>query len=317
MSSIVEPQTARPLPSVSRQVVRGLLAALVIGLGFAVVAALVTGQRPWSSDRWANLFGDPQITLADGVAASDAPATGSMVTVDPSVLKLGTSTAALEKAFGSPVRELRTPAEVARAGGGQVDAETLRVQRWFSTPMGAASFLHSPSGQVPVVSLAGAPDVVATDPGRRAQLAQQFVRALGFAAGTGLPAGTAVKIEESQVNTNTIVTAVLTVGGSPTSGFWGENRLIFDASGHLTSALLWGAPVVAVEPYAMVSASSAFDDLRHHRAGALGEVGGLPVVVEEFRLGAGAKVLGGAAEIPAAWTFREGTQWFPIYPNER
>jgi hypothetical protein len=72
-----------------------------------------------------------------------------------------------------------------------------------------------------------------------------------------------------------------------------------------------------VEPAAVGSAARAFDDLRHHRSYAVGDVAGLPVTVEEFRLSAGARILGGELDTPPTWTFREGTQWFPIYPNER
>ena len=313
MSSIVEPQQSRPLPSVSRQLVRGLLAALAIGLGFALVAALVTGQRPWTSDRWATLFGDPQITLADGVVASDAPATGSMVTVDPSVLKLATSTAALEKAFGSPVRQLTTPAEVARAGGGTVDAQLMTSWRFFSTPMGVVTITHL-TPVVPIVSLGGAPDLVVTTPEARAALADRFARGVGFAAGAGLPAGTSLQVVETVVNTTIVVTVDVLAGRAPMLGAYAEDRLVFDAGGHLTSALVWATPVVAVGPAAVSSAATAFDDLRHHRTMALGQVAGLPVTVEELRLGAGATVVGGDTEAAPAWTYREGTQWFPIYP---
>lgn len=312
MSSIVEPQQSRPLPSVSRQLVRGLLAALAIGLGFALVAALVTGQRPWTSDRWATLFGDPQITLADGVVASDAPATGSMVTVDPSVLKLATSTAALEKAFGPPVRELRTPAEVASAGGGQIDASYLEARRFFSTPLGVVTI--SRLSPVPVVMLTGAPDVVATTAQARAAMAERFARGVGFGAGAGLPAGTSLNIVETAANTNSVVTVGVLSGTTPMLGNFGENRLVFDHAGHLTYALTWATPVVAVGPAPVSSAATAFDDLRHHRTWALGQVAGLPVTVEELRLGAGATVVGGDTEAAPAWTYREGTQWFPIYP---
>jgi len=209
MSSIVEPQTARPLPSVSRQVARGLLAALAIVAVLALATSLVTGRQPWTTDRWAQLFGDGQITLAAGVVPSEAPATSSVVTVDPSVLELGTSTRALERAFGSPVTEVAIPSDPSLPA--QVEAQ----DHLYRTPLGSVRFfVQEPSAVgVPLIIVRALDrSVVAATPEARAALVRKVTAGIGFTAGDHVPAEVAVATSEQVSDGHIEVMSRLAVG---------------------------------------------------------------------------------------------------------
>ncbi len=317
MSSIVEPQTARPLPSVSRQVARGLLAALAIVAVLALATSLVTGRQPWTTDRWAQLFGDGQITLAAGVVPSEAPATSSVVTVDPSVLELGTSTRALERAFGSPVTEVAIPSDPSLPA--QVEAQ----DHLYRTPLGSVRFfVQEPSAVgVPLIIVRALDrSVVAATPEARAALVRKVTAGIGFTAGDHVPAEVAVATSEQVSDGHIEVMSRLAVGPDGTTaavGFLAQDRYIFDLHGTFLQALVSGAPAVSVQSVPVGSAAAAYDDMRHHRADLGG--GGVwgPTTVGGFQLVAGTRIAGTDDELPAVWAALSEGQWLPMYPVSR
>ncbi len=318
MSSIVEPQTARPLPSVTAQVVRGALAALAIVVVFALATSLVTGRQPWTSDRWAQLFGDPRIALADGVIPSEAPATSSVVTVDPSVLALGVSIRALERAFGSPVTEVAIPAAES------MPAQLQAKDHLYRTPTGTVRFFVQDPGSVgvPLIVVRDLDrSVVAATPEARAALVRRISAGVGFTAGDHVPDGIAVTTTERVSDGHIEVLSSLALGTDGTTaaiGLLGQDRYVFDLDGTFLQALVSGAPAVSVQSVPVGSAAAAYDDLRHHRADVTGGDGAWgPITVEGFELVGGTRIAGTDAVVPAAWAARISGQAFPIYPVQQ
>ncbi|MFN8157334.1 MAG: hypothetical protein U0R68_07945 [Candidatus Nanopelagicales bacterium] len=310
MSSIVEPRAPKPLPSVTVQIARGALAAGVVVLVAILVTAATTGRQPWAGERWAQLFGDPQIALAPGVVPSEAAATSSVITVDPSVVRLDERT--LEKAFGAPVRRITTAAELRRAGVEPVDADTLAHQRWWSTPIGVASVLDTGPGEVPMLVLrSGVSGPVLRSAEDRAALARRFSDALGFTAAPVVPERIGVTIDEEQIGGSIEVSSALTSGSDrAVVGLLGPNRLDIAPDGRLRTALIWVAPAVSTTPVTVSSAATAYDDLRHHRADFGGSWG--PVTIDRFELSAGIRSAGGEVVFPAGWTVSSGEESWPI-----
>lgn len=302
MSSIVEPRAPEPLPSVTVQIARGALAAGVLVLVAILVTAATTGRQPWAGERWAQLFGDPQMTLAPGVVPPDAAATSSIVTVDPGVLHLGTSTVALERAFGSPVREL--PRE----------ADAPAAYHRYSTPIGTVSFLLAPAGQTTVIVVRGGSQApVATTAAARRAVIERISRGIGFTA-AGAPAGVSLALREQHRDLGgTVVQVSMTSGGHLVGyGAVGPEQYAFDAQGRFVNALMSGAPAVSVESADVPSAASAWDDLRHHRATADGGWG--PITATEFDVVAGTRIVGGDLSVPPLWMVAYGGVQSAIYP---
>lgn len=311
MSSIVEPQSARPLPSVTVQIARGALVAAILVALVVAGTSLVTGRESWAGERWAQLFGDPQIGLAEGVIPSEAPATSSIVTVDPSLVRL--DTAGLERAFGAPVRQLTTEAELRSAGVEVVDDDTLAHLRWWATPMGLVSVLETPPGDVPMLVLrSGDRGPLGRTPAERAALARRFADAIGFTSAPVVPAGVGLALHEERIGTSTEVWAELSSGSDVVGvGLLGPDRLDFAPDGHLRTALLFLAPAVSTTPVTVPSQAAAYEDLRHHRAQLNGSWE--PVAIERFALVAGTRVVGGTT-FPASWTVSSGEQTWLVNP---
>ena len=308
MSSIVEPQQARPLPSVTVQVARGVLAAGVIIVAFLLVTAAVTGRQPWVGERWVGLFGDSRIGLADGVVPSEAAVASTVLTADPAVLRLGSSTAPLERAVGAPVRLLpHDPAMPAE-------------HRSYSTPMGVVSFLVPLAGTTPLVIVRGGADApVARTAADRRALVARIDSGIGFTSADRVPAGVSLVVREQPGdNGGTSVRVLLQSDGQLAApGLLGLEQYEFAADGRFVQALVEAAPVVSVEKASLRSAASAYDDLRHHRASIDMSGSWGPVSIEGFAPEAGTRIVGGTVDIPPVWGITvDGGLEAAIFPRD-
>lgn len=304
MSVVAGPKA---VPSVPVQVLRAALGTLTVA---ALVAGLVWGwgyAGPWASDRWARVFGDPSIRLAEGaVLPQEQAATSTLIWSSTSLL--GSNDVALvARALGGPVEQLTAPESVAAAvGRGWTTADVGPIAAgttWLRTASGVAEWQHAPldgSGQssfeTPGVVVHGTGSLVAATASDRAALLRGWIDVLGATSGAAAPA---IRIDTSErtVAGETEVQVwwrlaswtpdpLMTRGGASatTTASNVAASATFDAAGRLVQAVVWTRVLMDVRPVDARSASAVWDDLRHHRTAgdwASGRVAlDLPVVAD-------------------------------------
>ncbi|MBO3084532.1 hypothetical protein [Cellulomonas fengjieae] len=258
--------TTRTVP---RQVVRGVLVAVVVVAALVSVPTLaVWAWGPGrSSDLWSERFGDPLITLADGVELPAVPPTLRSWEFRTSALGLPDDTAVLADAFGGPV--------VAVADGVYATA-TGTVSIWEQSPGtpdddGDMYTFQGPS----VVSTPGVATFPAAD--AREREARRILTALGW------PTDTVLHVDQRPDGAARFVAEPRVPGTDQTarpSGMAPPVIISFVEDGSLRSVSFSTTVPARSTDVATVSADQALDALRHHRDGSMPQVHHVPSFME-------------------------------------